>query len=330
VGASPRALAGGNACTAPVPSAVVVNTRKLQSGGQVVEPARPTADSAKLELVPRPLTAEERKDAWRAANFYDSTSDHPRPIALWILGPSSVGKSTLTAEVGGEFDIPRVFAAGAQVEVGSPRSQPSVERVLSSEDSRRCLDAVVVDGEFMRDTHAVWQQWVGTEDWRSAYPALKAVINQEKDSLQDAAVAERKHLIIPQTVLNLGKGIADLGRLVGKGYINHVLAVVAPLKECQRRGHAREALTGKRYQPGEYERSIQAIPPMVEACNGRYQLIRALEMNEGSKKRMGYRLLSAGPCGSSSAQGELNMPTPNFNADFLSRVIDENIRAPII
>lgn len=37
--------------------------------------------------------------------------------------------------------------------------------------SRRRLDAVIVDGEFMRDAHGVWKQWIETDDWRSAYPA---------------------------------------------------------------------------------------------------------------------------------------------------------------
>lgn len=37
--------------------------------------------------------------------------------------------------------------------------------------NRRRLDAVIVDGEFMRDAHGVWKQWIETDDWRSAYPA---------------------------------------------------------------------------------------------------------------------------------------------------------------
>lgn len=289
------------------------------------EPTRLAPQPSDPTLAPRPLTEEERGEAWRAANFYDATSDNAGPIALWILGPSSVGKSTLTAAVGHEFGIPQVPA-----EEGSPHPQPSLENsICSEEDVRRCLDAVIVDGEFMRDAHALWQQWVRTDDWRSAYPELKAIINREKDRMQEAAVAERKHLVIPQTMLNLGKGLTDLARLVGQGYTNHVLAVIAPLEECRRRGRVREVSTGKRYQSSEFEQSIQAIPPMVAACNGRYQLIRAMEQNEGSKQRMGYRVLATGPCGSGSSfslHAELNTPSFSFDAEYLSGVIEENIR----
>lgn len=312
-GACGPADAAQPGCTAPAPAAVALGAGEAEASGRGAEAARPSAGLAAGALEPRSLAEAERTAACRAANFFAASAEHARPIALWILGPSSVGKSTLTADVGTEFDIPPSPSDGTQVE-----------------DARRGLDAVVVDGEFMRDAHGVWQRWIRTDQWRSAYPALKTIINEEKDRLEEAAVAERKHLVIPQTMLNLGKGLASLARLVGKGYTNHVLAVVAPLEECQRRGQVREVSTGKRYQPSEFERSIQAIPPMVAACNGRYQLIRALEQNEGSKKNMGYRLLAAGPCGGGLAEGELNTPAPDFDPDFLSRVINENIRAEVL
>mmetsp|Transcript_83445 Transcript_83445/g.193991 ORF Transcript_83445/g.193991 Transcript_83445/m.193991 type:complete len:318 (+) Transcript_83445:56-1009(+) len=264
------------------------------------------AECSRLEpaLAPRPLTEDERQVAWQLANYFDASSDHESPIALWILGPSSVGKSTLTTELGCSFDIPMQH---------------------SGKDVGAHLDAVIIDGEFMREAHDVWRSWVRTDDWRSAYPALKLTINTEKDSLEDAAVARRKHLVIPQTMLNLSKGLSDVARLTSKGYTNHVLAIVAPLEDCRRRGLAREVKTGKRYQPLEFERSISAIPAMVSASNGCYKLIRAIEENDTLNQHLGHRVLAVGQCGNSCKAEDPNIPTPNFSAGDLTDVLVNNI-----
>lgn len=211
------------------------------------------------QFAPRPLTSEERKLAWTAANFTGASGDQVAPVALWILGPSSVGKSTIAVDAAPRFDIPCSSATDTDA------------------DPRRRLDAVIVDGEFMRDAHGLWKQWIETDDWRSAYPALKSIINLEKDELCHEAVRQRKHLVIPQTALKLPKALAEMEELMRSGYINHVLAVVAPLSECQQRGWRRELTTGKRYQAAEFQQSISAIPPLIANSNGRYAVVRARE-----------------------------------------------------
>eukprot|EP00930_Biecheleria_cincta_P057350 TRINITY_DN43306_c0_g1_i1.p1 TRINITY_DN43306_c0_g1~~TRINITY_DN43306_c0_g1_i1.p1 ORF type:complete len:564 (+),score=105.17 TRINITY_DN43306_c0_g1_i1:95-1786(+) len=232
-----------------------------------------------MDFTPRPLTAEERETAWHAANFYDAISHSEHPIALWILGPSSVGKSTLTAQAAPSFGINARFAGDEK-----------------SKDERSMLDAVIIDGEYMRDAHNVYLEWVKTPDWRSAYPALKSIINKEKDKMCTEAASHHKHLVIPQTLLNLEKGLTEVEELTRLGYTNHVLAVVAPFEECRRRGAARETVTGKRYEGREFDKSISSIQPMVSACNGRYEVVRALEV-EGSDANMRFETLKSGRCG---------------------------------
>ncbi|CAE7471423.1 unnamed protein product [Symbiodinium natans] len=242
-----------------------------------------------------------------AANFFDATSEQGGPIALWILGPSSVGKSTITVDVAPSFGIPR--AGGT----------------LEQADRRRQLDAVVIDGEYMRDAHAVWQAWIETDDWRSAYPALKAFINKEKDDMCAEAVSRRKNLIIPQTALKLPKALAEMERIKNSGYTNHVLAVVAPLVECQRRGQKRELSTGKRYQPDEFERSISAIPPLIAACNGRFRIVRARE-RPGTSHRMDFETLQEG----SGGTAESGLSSPQMTADEdLEAIIRKAVDTPV-
>lgn len=232
------------------------------------------------ELVPRPLTEEERNKAWVAANLYRATSHTDSPVALWVLGPSSVGKSTLTGRIGPRFGVPRLH------EVEYP----------GEECEREELDAVVIDGEFMRNAHPVWEAWVKTTDWKAAYPRLKPTINHEKDLLCSQAIAKRKNLILPHTMLNLEKGLHEVEELAAQGYINHVVGVVAPLRECMIRGQQREQETGKRYCPDEYEKSIMAIPPMIKAANGRFEVFRAVE-HRGGDRSLDLRLISAGQGG---------------------------------
>jgi hypothetical protein len=259
-------------------------------------------------LVPRNLTNQERHEAWGAANYHNAASGHQRPIALWILGPSSVGKSTLTAQVGPRFDIPSLAEDAAQ---GSA--------------DRRCLNAVLIDGEFIRDAYGVWTTWTKTPDWRSAYPALKSTINKEKDHMFTEAAAERKHLVIPQTLLNLQKGLDEVEALIWQGYTNHVVAVVAPLDECLNRGRSRENTTGKRYQPKEFERSISAIPPMIMACNGKYEVVQAIERTDS--KSMDYRTLSMGPCGNFDVGDMASTPSLPFGEKEVHDLIDVAINS---
>lgn len=248
---------------------------------EVVPTNRETVDGCET-FKPRPLTEEERAGAWHAANFFSAESSQSSPIALWILGPSSVGKSTVVAKAAPDFGL-----------CYSPINS------TEEKEQRGHLDAVIIDGEFVRDAHGVWQAWVRTPDWHSAYPALKSTINREKDRLYAEAASQRKHLVIPHTMLNLQKGLTEMEELTRLGYTNHVLAVVAPLEECRKRGLPREQETGKRYQPLEFETSISAIPPIIAACNGQYKVARVVKVPD--ERALDFQVLAFG-CGGQAEQ----------------------------
>eukprot|EP00931_Biecheleriopsis_adriatica_P122659 TRINITY_DN97666_c0_g1_i1.p1 TRINITY_DN97666_c0_g1~~TRINITY_DN97666_c0_g1_i1.p1 ORF type:complete len:564 (-),score=110.53 TRINITY_DN97666_c0_g1_i1:67-1758(-) len=262
----------------------------------------PAAEMSEESFEPRPLTEAERKEAWTAANFFAAEPNQEKPIALWVLGPSSVGKSTLTPQVAPRFGI-----------ANSTRS--------SVADERSQLNAVIIDGEFMRDAHGVYNSWVKTPDWRSAYPALKSIINKEKDAMATAASSERRNLVIPQTLLNLDKGLTEVVELTCQGYTNHVLAVVSPLEECRRRGQAREVTTGKRYEPREFDLSLVSLWPMITACNGRYELVRALEI-PGETKRLAFDTLATGVCGSSPECEQVDSAAETLSGDNFYAVVE--------
>jgi len=218
--------------------------------GQAAEPAGPLVEV---------FTPEERAAAWCRAGKDNATCGHERPVALWIIGPSAVGKSTIAHELGPEFDVP-----------------PTKSRLAGSRRGHG-HDAVLVDGEFFREVHSTYQEWAKSACWVDAYPKLKPVINKEKQEMLEAAARGRQHLVLPQTCMNLPKCLGTMADLARSGYTNHILAVTAPRDEVARRGLAREVEEGKRYAPEEYDRSVAAFGPLIAACNGRYQVVRAVE-----------------------------------------------------
>lgn len=210
-------------------------------------------------------------------------------MALWIVGPSAVGKTTLSAELAPAFGISMRLA-------GVP-------------------DAVLVDGEFFRDAHAAYKKWAKSPEWAQAYPAMKPLINDEKDGMLKSAARERRHLVIPHTCLDLDRCLADVRHLQGAGYQNHVLAVVAPREEVARRGQERAKLSGKRYAASEYPRSIAAIRPMIAAANGRYQLVLATELNSGDGQHLGHTDLASGDAGD-----QVVLDLSKYEGDLLTEV----------
>lgn len=244
------------------------------------------------------LREEELAAAWSMSGFDSASLGHVEPVALWIIGPSAVGKSTLACDVAPEFGIPQLPPDVAAV-APLPRSPRDCETVVQ-------LDAVIVDGAHFRETWAYFQHQTHSEAWAEAYPLLKGTINKAKTQLLHAARCQRKHLVIPHTCLDLKDCLATVEELKKRGYTNHVLAVTAPFKEVTNRGRQREKLDGKRYAPSEFHHSISAFGPMIAACNGQYQLVLLVEQKI-EKVRKGSAVnpdpffrtvLSSGNCGS--------------------------------
>lgn len=218
----------------------------------------------------RSFLEEERDTARYAARFCRASGGWENPVALWILGPSAVGKSTQSNLRAKNFGIP---------------------------DLADGPDAVIVDGEFFRETHQAYQAWTQTEDWKAAYPAVKSHINQEKAVMLKEARKAKKHLIIPQTCLDLRSCLDEVQDLTEGGYINHVLVITAPREEVARRGAERAARDKKVYNPTEFDKAIAGIEPMLQKCNGRYQKLYVKEELQGNGATFVVTDAGEGYCG---------------------------------
>lgn len=231
-----------------------------------------SADPLEPELPTRCISfsLDEQQQARRDAGLGMATERQVKPIALWILGPSAVGKSTLAKNKASDFGIPS--------KDGAP-------------------DAVHVDGQFFRDAHALYQEWTKTEDWKAAYPALKSRINEEKQQMLLDAINHKVHLIIPQTCMDLESCLYEVQRLTDAGYVNNVIAIQAPKEEVARRGRSRAEADGKVYNPMQFDKSVAALQPMIEESNGRFVHLYVSEKPEGPSTGFDVTVTSEGWCG---------------------------------
>jgi len=254
----------------------------------------------------RPFTESEREAAWSKANAHRCKSGQEQPVALWVLGPGAVGKSTMTVKLGSVFDIPMIK-----------------EPLTEGQDPRCQLNAVIVDGDLMRASYEVYHSWANSTEKQYAYRAVKSIINKEKGRLMTDSILHRKHMVIPQRMLDLNKGLTEVEELTRYGFINHVAAVVAPLDECQHRADLLNDTTGKFERSifeADYAQSISAIEPMIQKCNGRYQIIRVTE----SKGGLEFTKIAGDACGSND-EDESSMARSKTYYDYLRKAVDAAI-----
>jgi chloramphenicol 3-O-phosphotransferase len=193
-----------------------------------------------------PFVEEERIRAYEAAGFMRAQpSDNPQ--AVWLIGPSASGKSTL-APISAEW-------------VGI------VEEGF-----------VEVDGEYFRDSHGGYQDALrkGAQlgcVWWGAYTGIRENVNIEKQEMLQRAADQRKHLVIPSTCLRKSQCVDVAEMLLERGYTLHIVGIYGEKEEITRRGRNRAMKKGKRYNPNEFGLALRMFGPMLRRCNGRYRTI---------------------------------------------------------
>lgn len=172
------------------------------------------------------------------------------PQAVWLVGPSGTGKSSLVEQVAREHGI------------------GPIRPTMTSTNAKFNIDAVVVDGDFFRKSHRGYQAvvkdgFVKNCTWRTAYNALRGKLQKQKAALLHAAVHRRLNVVIPSTCLRLAKCKRDLLRLQQAGYENHMILVLGEPRLIIQRGLQRAQATGKRYEPQEWDKSLTNSLRMV-------------------------------------------------------------------
>eukprot|EP00929_Paragymnodinium_shiwhaense_P119882 TRINITY_DN91799_c0_g1_i1.p1 TRINITY_DN91799_c0_g1~~TRINITY_DN91799_c0_g1_i1.p1 ORF type:complete len:590 (+),score=61.77 TRINITY_DN91799_c0_g1_i1:84-1853(+) len=197
---------------------------------------------------PHEIQAARRLAGWNIARSHAKRSEAPsddaptNPVALWVVGPSAVGKSTVSREAALGYGL------GPLPERDEGAWMPDV-------------DAVLMDGDTFRATHAGFE--AAHQDgqsrncvWREAYPILKPQLKKEKDSLMQDAVDRGMNLIVPHTCLNLATCWETITELEHRGYDNHVVLVLGDRNLVVQRGAKRARITGKRYAAEEWDDAV--------------------------------------------------------------------------
>lgn len=194
----------------------------------------------------REFSAAERSAARSAAGF-DAARSTSRPHAVWLIGPSASGKSTLT---------PRAAQWTGMDEHGY----------------------VTVDGEFFRDAHGGYQAALESGHnngcvWWGAYTLIRENVNKEKQLMLREAVEAGKNLAIPSTCLRKSQCVDVAAMLLERGYQVHIVGIYGEKEEIIHRGKKRAATKGKRYDPREFILALRQFAPMLRLCNGQYWMV---------------------------------------------------------
>ena len=168
-----------------------------------------------------------------------SSQPWAQPKALWIFGPSAVGKSTL--------------------------SDASALELFESPEN-----AVEIDGAHFRDEHAGWlavtqHGYAGGILHEDAWSLFKkhSKSTQLKARILKEAIDARQHLIIPDTMNAPDKVDKLLQLLLDAGYALHAMCLWAPLKATRQRGEPRSIREGKLWSPDEYAVSTRGTLAMA-------------------------------------------------------------------
>ncbi|CAE8622329.1 unnamed protein product [Polarella glacialis] len=194
----------------------------------------------------RPFTDAERQAAYKLSGF-DVAKSATRPSALWLIGPSACGKSTLA---------------------------PQMASKLGMADE----GYVVVDGEYFRDTHEGYLEALSSGlqkgcVWRGAYVGIRENINSEKQLLLEQSMREKKHMIIPSTCLRRSQCVDVAKTLQANGYDIHIVGVYGDKDTIVSRGRKRAMTAGKRYEPREFEIALTMFAPMLRLCTGEWHMV---------------------------------------------------------
>ncbi|CAE7945833.1 unnamed protein product [Symbiodinium sp. KB8] len=194
----------------------------------------------------KPFNEEELKEAYANSGYFDAKPSQ-KPSAMWLIGPSACGKSTLA---------------------------PQAAKWVGMDQE----GYVTVDGEAFRDAHGGYKKAIlkGRQHgcvWWGAYLGIRENINEEKQELLEAAMKDRKNLLIPSTCLRRSQCVDVTESLRGAGYDIHIIGVFGDKDTIVERGRKRAADQGKRYDPREFELALMMFAPMLRLCTGMWRMV---------------------------------------------------------
>eukprot|EP00928_Gymnodinium_smaydae_P082245 TRINITY_DN6562_c0_g1_i1.p1 TRINITY_DN6562_c0_g1~~TRINITY_DN6562_c0_g1_i1.p1 ORF type:complete len:926 (-),score=137.59 TRINITY_DN6562_c0_g1_i1:79-2856(-) len=214
-------------------------------------------DYLRAEMM-RKTTKEEIQAAERRSGR-DTATQKEAPVAVWILGSSAVGKSTLAKETLDELGIQQVNNSAGKLQ----------------------HDAVKIDWKLFRSTHVGFKSVVKhglqqappciyRDGWKGTQAAASA--NDFENRMFIEAVKGKRNLLIQTSCSSISICIKKVTSLKHYGYTNHIVAAYAREKLVEERGKSRADREGKPFEP-KVDDAVFAFAPMMAVANGRCTLV---------------------------------------------------------
>jgi hypothetical protein len=200
-----------------------------------------------IDMLNRPFNETERRAARCSAGCERAVSGQEQPQAIWLIGPSASGKSTLAP----------IAASWVGIDSG---------------------DFVMVDGEFFRDNHQGYQAALVEGEqhgcvWWGAYVGIRENVNLEKQAMLQDSIKAHQNLVIPSTCLRQSQCVDVVRKQLENGYKVHIVGIYGDKDVIVGRGRKRAKEKGKRYDPREFGFALKQFAPMLRLCNGRYFMV---------------------------------------------------------
>eukprot|EP01062_Namystynia_karyoxenos_P077072 TRINITY_DN7686_c0_g1_i4.p1 TRINITY_DN7686_c0_g1~~TRINITY_DN7686_c0_g1_i4.p1 ORF type:complete len:535 (+),score=161.25 TRINITY_DN7686_c0_g1_i4:91-1605(+) len=190
------------------------------------------------ELLPgltRDFTEKENVKVANEVHLTTAETGLAEPQCLWVLGPSAVGKSTIT--------------------------ESKAQQLFDGEEN-----AVLIDGAVLRDCHGGWKAVV--EDGfcrpkplihKDAWDTMKnsGVLDRKKKEIIKKAIEGKMNLIIPEVGQKREKVQKMIDELDAAGYKQTLLCLWAPRHLVSERGSKRQCKEGKKFSMRGYIDSIK-------------------------------------------------------------------------
>jgi len=219
-----------------------------------------------IQQLNRRFNETERREARRVAGCERAVSGRKQPHAMWLIGPSASGKSTLAP------------IAASWVGIDSD-------------------DFVMVDGEFFRDTHQGYQGALSEGNqhgcvWWGAYIGIRENVNLEKQAMLEDSIKAHQNLVIPSTCLRQSQCTDVVRKQLENGYKVHIVGIYGDKEVIVGRGRKRAMEKGKRYDPREFGLALKQFAPMLRLCNGSYFMVCTTSKNSSTPTDKGKAPLS--------------------------------------
>lgn len=233
---------------------------------------------AQRAMINREYQPEELQSA-RKMSQLDAAAAQERPLALWILGPTGVGKSMVVKNELRRSPLMQVNGIPTECSKCEESDWANFSDLTSFKDGalQGKMNAVIIDEEFYLEAHQGLKEVVA-DGLLHDPPCIWELVEKESAKKQTRLIFEeakkaKKNIVITSSCASEFESCMKTHEeLKVAGYRTHVLAMHSKKSIVESRGLQRQDFKGRKYHSTFWE-SVGAILPMIAAANGQWKFV---------------------------------------------------------